>query len=90
MDISGEMQAKMPPVNYYTAVLQVLISDTQRAFSVSEIAHAVRENHPLPASEGKAIRRALAQILQVPLATVKTERRGPFCIPVRVYQYRIF
>lgn len=81
---------KTPAPNYYTAVLQVLISDLQRAFSVSEITAAVREAHPLTATQSKAIRRALAQIMQVPLATVSTERRGPFFTPVKLYRYKIY
>ncbi len=82
------MPAEKPPLNYYTAVLQVLLSDRGRAFSISEIRCAIAAAHPLSPSRA-AIVRALQQLHQVPLISVSTERRYLRCIPISVFQYKL-
>jgi hypothetical protein len=83
------MQPESQPINYYTAVLQALLSDTDKFFSVSEIAAFITEKHPLIPSRA-AILRAIYQLKCVPLVVEGTERRYLRCIPISVYKYKIY
>jgi hypothetical protein len=80
--------AKDTCINYYTAVLQVLTSDTGRAFSISEIISVIAENHPMK-PDRRSVVNALAQLKQVPLVTVTSERRYMRSVPVSLYQYKL-
>lgn len=87
MEKSLKSQVKIPTANYYTAVLQALASNPDKALSVGEIAIEIKKKHPLPCTDLRTIRAALAQIIQVPLCSVHSERRGPFSIPVKLYKF---